>query len=170
MEIRLEQPSDIESVRAVLIAAFGRENESELVDQLRTVANTLSWVAVASGQVVGHIFFSPVSVEGNCPPSVQLLGVGPLAVHPDYQRQGIGTLLLQHGVSACKELGYSAVVALGSPAYYSRVQFIPAKLKGLRCEYLVPDEAFMVLELGKNVLKDCCGLVKYRPEFSQCEP
>jgi putative acetyltransferase len=171
MQVRLERPTDVDSIRTVLTAAFGRTNESNLVDQLRSIAHTVSLVAVTAEQrMVGHIFFSPVSVEGTCPQTIQMLGVGPLAVHPDYQRQGVGTLLLGHGLETCRERGYSAVVVLGDPAYYSRVQFTPAKRKGLRCEYLVPDEAFMALELKEGALKGCCGLVKYQPEFSQCEP
>jgi putative acetyltransferase len=49
--------------------------------------------------------------------------------------------------------------------YYGRFGFTPAKAKGLRCEYDVPDEAFMALELTHGALDNCQGMVKYRPEF-----
>ncbi len=59
------------------------------------------------------------------------------------------------------------VVVLGHPAYYSRFGFVPAATKGLRCEYPVPDDVFMVAELRPGALAGRTGLVKYRPEFAE---
>jgi len=61
------------------------------------------------------------------------------------------------------------VVVLGYPEYYPRFGFVPAKEKGLGCEYTVPDEVFMVLELEPGVLEECLGTIRYRPEFRECE-
>ena len=168
MEIRVEQPGDVEAVRRVNVAAFGREGEANLVDRLRGIALTLSLVAVDSEQLVGHIFFSPVTIDGDCP-NVLILGLAPVAVLPNYQRQGIGSLLIQHGLQACTEAGCQAVVVLGHPDYYPRFGFAPAKTKGLGCKYPVPDEAFMVLELETGALEGCTGTVKYRSEFNDLE-
>lgn len=169
MEVRAEKPEDVEAVRKVNIAAFRRENEANLVDRLRKeVASTFSFVAVQAGQVFGHIFFSPVSVEG-CSSNLFILGLAPVAVLPEYQRQGIGSLLIQHGLRKCAQSGCSAVVVLGHSEYYSRFGFVPAKKKGLGCEYGVPDEVFMVLELASGALQGCNGTVKYRSEFKVCE-
>jgi putative acetyltransferase len=66
-------------------------------------------------------------------------------------------------------LGCKAVVVVGHPEYYPKFGFVPAKEKGLRCEYTVPDEAFMVLELESGALEECVGMVKYRSEFNQLE-
>ena len=63
-------------------------------------------------------------------------------------------------------LSLVAVVVLGHPTYYSRFGFVPAVTKGLRCEYPVPDEAFMVAEVVPEALDGRAGLVKYRPEFA----
>lgn len=170
MEVRAEKPDDVEAIFRVNVAAFGREGEANLVDQLRGVASTLSFVAVESEQqIVGHIFFSPVVIAGECADRLLVLGLAPVAVLPDYQRQGIGSLLIQHGLSECARLGFKAVVVLGSPEYYPRFGFIPAKQKGLGCEYPVPDEAFMVLELEGGVLEGSAGMVKYRSEFNELE-
>ncbi|MBE9008289.1 N-acetyltransferase [Fortiea sp. LEGE XX443] len=169
MEIRAEKPEDVTAVRKVNIAAFKRENEADLVDQLRGVASTFSFVAVESEQIVGHIFYSPVEIEGECADNLFILGLAPIAVLPDYQRQGIGSLLIQHSLKECDRLGCKAVVVLGYPEYYPKFGFVPAKEKGLRCEYTVPDEAFMVLELENGALDGCSGTVKYRFEFSQFE-
>jgi putative acetyltransferase len=168
MEIRAEKPEDIAAVRSVNVAAFGRESEANLVDRLRGIASTLSFVAVVSNQIVGHLFFSPVAIAGSCANDVLILGLAPVAVLPNYQQQGIGSSLIQYGLQACAQLGCKAVVVLGSPTYYSRFGFTPAIEKGLKCEYAVPDEAFMVLEL-EGGLEGCTGTVKYRSEFNQLE-
>ncbi|MEG4149172.1 N-acetyltransferase [Microcoleus sp. Pol12B5] len=169
MDIRTEKPEDLEAVRNINIAAFGRENEANLVDKLRGIASTFSFVAVDSDRLVGHIFFSPVVVEGKCSRNVSILGLAPVAVLPEYQRQGIGTLLIREGLKQCARSGFQAVVVLGHPDFYPRFGFIPASRKSLKCEYDVPDEAFMVLELDSGALQDCSGTVKYRSEFSLCE-
>ncbi|MBD1887239.1 GNAT family N-acetyltransferase [Microcoleus vaginatus] len=169
MYIRTEKPEDLEGVRQVNIAAFGRENEANLVDRLRGIASTFSLVALPSDRIVGHICFSPVVVEGKCSSNLSILGLAPVAVLPEYQRQGIGTLLIQHGLEECRRSGFQAVVVLGHPDFYSRFGFIPASRKSLKSEYDVPDEAFMVLELESGTLQDCSGTVKYRSEFSLCE-
>jgi putative acetyltransferase len=177
MEIRSERSEDIAAVRRVNLAAFDRSGEANLVDRLRGIASTFSFVAVESAQIVGHIFFGPVEIlhgesptnQGECDRNLLILGLAPIAVLPDYQRQGIGSLLIQHSLEKCSRLGCKAIVVLGSPTYYPRFGFIPAKEKGLRCEYKVPDEAFMVLELERDVLNGCIGLVKYRSEFNELE-
>ncbi|MEY2832589.1 MAG: hypothetical protein RLZZ574_1847, partial [Cyanobacteriota bacterium] len=166
MEVRAEKPEDIEAVRRVNVAAFGRESEAKLVDQLRRAASTVSFVAVESEQIVGHVFFSPVVIEGTGAGNLLVLGLAPVAVLPDYQRQGIGTLLIQHGLEECARLGCKAIVVLGHPEYYPRFGFTPAKEKGLGCEFTVSDEAFMVLELETGALEGCVGTVKYRSEFN----
>lgn len=169
MDIRTEKPEDLEAVRQVNIAAFGRENEANLVDRLRGMESTFSFVAVQSDRIVGHILFSPVVVAGKCSSNLSILGLAPVAVLPEYQRQGIGTLLIQQGLEECRRSGFQAVVVLGHPDFYPRFGFIPASRKSLKCEYDVPDEAFMVLELESGSLQDCSGTVKYRSEFSLCE-
>ncbi|KAM3100172.1 GNAT family N-acetyltransferase [Phormidesmis sp. 146-12] len=177
MEVRAEKPEDIEAVRSVNVAAFGREGEADLVDRLRGATSTLSLVAVAADQIVGHVFFSPVAIAGeytndstnDLTNDLLILGLAPVAVLPNYQRQGIGSLLIRQGLQAGIQFGCKAVVVLGSPKYYSRFGFTPASEKGLKCEYAVPDEAFMVLELKAGALEGCVGTVKYRSEFAALE-
>ncbi|MBM0741819.1 N-acetyltransferase [Phormidium sp. CLA17] len=168
MYIRAEKPDDVSAIYQVNSEAFGRENEASLVNQLRGAASTFSFVAIQSDQIVGHIFFSPVTVRGGSS-NLSILGLAPIAVLPNYQRQGIGSLLIQQSLKACSESGQDAIVVLGDPKYYSRFGFISASTKGLRCEYDVPDEAFMVLELNSGALQDCTGTVQYRSEFKVCE-
>ncbi|MBD2105827.1 N-acetyltransferase [Nodosilinea sp. FACHB-13] len=169
MMIRAEHPADLESVYQVNAIAFGREHEAKLVDRLRGLPHTLSLVTVVRDAMVGHIFFSPVTFENVDTKSPMVLGLGPVAVLPDHQHQGIGTQLIRQGIEQCRQIGSGAVVVLGDPQFYARFGFIPAKERALRCEYTVPEGAFRVLELKPGILENCRGLVRYRPEFADCE-
>ena len=161
--IRPESPGDRDAVRAVNEAAFGRPDEADLVGRLRDAAGPfLSLVAVAEGEVVGHILFTPVAVEA--PADVR--GLAPMAVRPDRQRSGVGAALVEAGLDACRADGAAAVVVLGHPDYYPRFGFRPASAFGLACEYDVPDEAFMALELVDGGLDGVDGLARYHPAFA----
>jgi putative acetyltransferase len=165
--IRAENAEDIPAVRRVNELAFGRPNEAALVDALRAASEPqVSLVAVEDGRVVGHIFFSPVSIESETPISTAM-GLGPMAVLAEYQRQGVGSQLVREGLRECRRSGCDVVVVLGHPEFYPRFGFIPAVEKGLHSEYPVPDEVFMVTELEPGALRGRRGLVKYRPEFGE---
>jgi putative acetyltransferase len=166
MIVRAEKTEDRDAIHRVNELAFGRPNEAELVDALRANASpTISLVAVVDEQLAGHIFFSPVTVESDGG-VFTAMGLAPMAVLPEYQNQGIGSLLVREGLRECQRIGYDAVVVLGHPKYYPRFGFAPASLKGLRSEYDVPDEVFMVTELVPDALGGRCGLVKYHAEFA----
>lgn len=169
IDVRAEKLQDLEAIHTVIVAAFGRESEANLVDQLRGSEATFSFVAVESEQIIGHIFFSPVSIEGACANDLPILGLAPLAVLPNFQRRGIGALLIQHSLVELARLGFKAVVVLGHPDYYPRFGFTPAKKRGLRCEYAVPEEMFMLIELENGALTGCRGTVTYQPEFSRLD-
>ena len=165
--VRTETPADIAAIRRVNELAFGGAGEAALVDALRAVANPyLSFVAVENNQVVGHILFTPVSIESDAFDGLAL-GLAPMAVLPEYQSRGIGSQLVRAGLKECERIGSHFVVVLGHSGYYPRFGFVPASRKGLSSEFPVPDEVFMVLELKPGVLEGRSGLVKYRPEFGQ---
>jgi len=167
MTVRTESTKDDESVRRVNELAFEQPNEADLVDALRANARPfISLVAVVDEQVVGHIFFSPVSIESENG-VFTAMGLAPMAVLPEYQNQGIGSQLVREGLKECQRLGHGIVVVLGHANYYPRFGFTPASLKGLRSEYDVPDEVFMVTELVPGALEGRRGLVKYHPEFGK---
>lgn len=165
--IRRETPEDINSIRYINEMAFGQREEAELIDKLRNRdALTLSLVAVQEGQIVGHISFSPVTVESDCS-SFEEISLATMAVIPEYQRSGIGLQLVRVGLEECCRLGHEIVVVLGHPDYYPRFGFVPAKPNGIDCEFEVPDEAWMVLELREGALKGRSGTVKFQPEFHE---
>ena len=167
--IRPEAPEDQAAVRRVNELAFGRSGEADLVDALREKARPyISLVAVIDGEVVGYIFFSPVTVECE-QETFTAMGLAPLSVLPDHQRRGIGSLLVHEGLEECRRIGHEVVVVLGHSKYYPRFGFVPASSKGLCSEYDVPDEVFMVAELRPGALVGRRGLVKYHPEFSKVD-
>ena len=165
MRVRTEDESDYLAVRAVNVAAFGTSIEAEIVDALRVAAKpTISLIAETEGAVVGHIMFSPVSIANHA--GVNVMGLGPMAVAPQHQRQGIGSALVRAGLKQCEELGYDAVVVLGHPEYYPRFGFVPALKYAIGCEYDVPADVFMVLELRPGALRAVSGVVRYNKAFA----
>jgi putative acetyltransferase len=173
IQVRPEAPADHDAVYRVHERAFGRADEAHLVERLRREAHPhLSLVAEAEGDVVGHIFFSPVKVESPGDPSGNppvAMGLAPMAVLPGRQQQGIGTQLVHEGVAACRRQGVEALVVLGHPDYYPRFGFRPARTWGLRCTYDVPEEAFMAMAVKKGALRDRSGTVRYHPAFDAVE-
>jgi len=167
LTIRRETPKDIDSIRYVNEQAFGQKEEAEIIDKLRKRdVVTLSLVAVQADQIMGHILFSPVSVESEYS-SFEAITLAPMAVLPEYQRKGIGSQLVRVGLEECRRLGHEIVVVLGHPDYYPRFGFVPASTYGIKCKYDVPDEVFMALELRQGVLSGRSGVVKYQPEFNE---
>lgn len=164
--IRPETAADIAAIREVNESVFGQSAEADLVDALRQARKiTLSLVAVEAKEVVGYLLFSPATIET---PNgvVPALGLAPIAVTPTMQRRGIGSQLMRTGIDQCRQLAHQRIVVVGHPEYYRRFNFVRANKYGLRCEYDVPVENFMALELSAGAFANCAGLVKYAPEFA----
>lgn len=162
-EIRKERPDDVAAIREVNRLAFGQSQEGELVDALRSNGGILlSLVAVSDGKVVGHILYSPIVVGG----AFQGAALGPMAVLPDYQRQGIGSQLVAAGNRRIAQAGYPFVIVLGHAKFYPRFGFKPASAFGITCTWDVPDDVFMVLILDATRTEGISGLAQYRSEFS----
>ena len=167
LQLRAEKTPDAPGIRAVHLAAFApRANEANLVDRLRDNGQTtISLVGVSNGQLVGHVLFSPVILAGY-PAAGRGLGLAPVAVRPDFQRQGIGSRLVRHGLDVAREAGFDFVIVLGDPNYYGRFGFRPASQYQLDNEYGAGDE-FMAIELRPGALSGAAGRVQYRPEFKE---
>ncbi len=165
--IRFETAEDYGPIREVNLRAFEGGGEADLVDALREQAEPfVSLVAEDErGAILGHIAFSPVTIGAETE-SPGCLGLGPMAVTPDLQRCGIGSALVREGLRICLNDGHRVVVVLGHPDYYPRFGFVPASRFGLTCEYAVPDDVFMALELVPGALVGHAGLVRYHPVFA----
>jgi putative acetyltransferase len=167
VRVREELPEDIDAIRSVNTRAFGQTQEADLVDKLRRdCSDLLSLVAMRQNEIVGHILFSPVIVESESR-TIQGMGLAPLAVSPQYQRQGIGSELIRAGIAELKSRRCPFVIVLGHPQYYPRFGFEPASRFGIRSEWQVPDEAFMILILNESKTQGISGVAKYRLEFAE---
>jgi putative acetyltransferase len=167
IDIREARREDAPYIARVHELAFGQPNESRLVEAIgRSGVSVISIVATIYDRAVGHILFSPVTIDVPGP-RVEAVGLAPLAVLPDFQRRGIGSLLISHGLEAARRRGAHIVVVVGHPGYYQRFGFRPARELGLRSEYPEVGDAFMALELTPAVLEGRGeGLARYRPEFA----
>lgn len=115
--IRPEQPGDIAAIREINETAFGQATEASIVDSLRDACpDTLSLVAAEGDRVLGHILFSPVLVSSGSE-ATQGMGLAPMAVPPERQRQGVGSMLLQAGIHVIRERNCPFVIVLGHPEY-----------------------------------------------------
>jgi putative acetyltransferase len=165
MLIRPEEERDWPAVYAVNAAAFETQAEANLVNILRQQAQpVISLVAEDEGTVIGHIMFSPVSLTGH--PDLKIIGLAPVAVGPAHQNKGVGSALILTGLEQCKQSGYGVVIVLGHIGYYPRFGFIPSTRLGIKCEYDVPEEAFMAMELQPGYLQSKSGSIKYHAAFA----
>jgi putative acetyltransferase len=164
--IRQERSGDEEGIRLVNSRAFGQPAEAGIVDTLRsTCPEGVSFVAEREGQVVGHILFTPAVIEAQNR-KVWGMGLAPVSVLPELQRQGIGSELVRAGLDEMRKMRQPFVIVLGHPEYYPRFGFVRASSYGIHSQWDgVPDEAFMILVLDEAALRGVQGVGKYRAEF-----
>lgn len=161
--VRPEEPGDRAAIYAVNRAAFGQDDEAELVDRLREdglVIASLVACEGADGEITGHILFSELPIDTETR-TIRATALAPMAVLPAFQRRGVGSALVRAGLEACRDRGIEAVVVLGHPEYYPRFGFSAETAKCLRAPY--SGEAFMALELTPGVLQDVDATVRYPP-------
>ena len=167
MIIRCEEPKDQNVIYSVVKRAFECAphtdgTEHELVNALRNSAAyipELSLVAEIDGRLVGHILFTKAEVGGTV-----VLALAPLSVLPDYQRQGVGTALIQEGHRRAKALGYGWSIVLGSETYYPRAGYLPADIFGIEAPFDAPRENFMACRLSDSA-PAIHGVVRNEKEF-----
>lgn len=167
LHIRPETPADHVAIAEVNTLAFGRANEARLVDRIRQSEQyvpALSLVAEAQGQVVGHILFSYVNLEGSNPRPV--LSLAPMAVHPDWQGKGVGSALVEAGLQAADRMDEPLVVVLGHRNFYPRFGFEPSLRYGIEPPFPVDEAVFMVCPLA-NYSPQLRGRIAYPPAFAE---
>jgi putative acetyltransferase len=160
--LRNERNDDIEAITEITIAAFknhpiSRHTEQFIINALRAAdALTISLVAEIDGRVVGHIAFSPVTISDG---ATGWYGLGPVSVLPDYQNRGIGTALINEGLSLLKDMGGQGCALVGDPNYYKRFGF--RNYPELFHEG-IPQEVFLVLPFTEKIPK---GTVVFHEGF-----
>jgi len=115
---------DIHSVHWSAFAADERALVSELAVNLlseQTTPKTISLVAESEGNIVGHVAFSPVTLEND--KSFRGYILAPLGVKPDYQQQGIGSTLIESGIQQLSTMDVNILFVYGDPNYYSKFGF-----------------------------------------------
>jgi putative acetyltransferase len=163
VEIRNASDSELGAVLSVERAAFASDVEANLVGELLGDASarpTLSLLAFKDDQAVGHILFTKARLDPETPLSLFILA--PLAVVPEFQRQGVGGKLVQHGLKVLSEAGADLVFVLGHPEYYSRHGFRPAGELGFEAPFPIPEknaDAWMVLALRADATAGSRGTV-----------
>jgi putative acetyltransferase len=166
LRIRHDVPADHARVYAIQRAAFGRSAEADLVNALRSVHPQLSLVAELDGELVGHVFLSPVSIGD---PGTQALAAGalaPIGVLPDRQGQGIGSTLVRRALEESHRIGWRAVFLVGEPLFYARFGFTLAAARDLHYESADFDPVFQVCELERAALGGCRGRVEFAQAFA----
>ena len=158
MKVRLEMPADQEAIRALHLAAFPTQDEADLVDQLRQDGDIVfSLVSQVADCLTGHALFSRMTAP------FRALGLGPVAVFPEWRTQGMAARLIETGLGLAGEAGWEAVFVLGEPAYYTRFGFDVTKAQGFRSPYA--GAYFMVRALGSG-LPATGGRVDYPRAFA----
>jgi putative acetyltransferase len=162
--IRREQDGDEGAITHVIKSAFAAQQwsdgtEANIVNRLRdSFELEASYVAVTpSGNIVGHIAFSPVEIDGQ---ACGWYGLGPLAVLPDWQRRGIGAALVEAGLGDLERVDAAGCVVLGEPSYYARFGF--AHDPALTYPRATIPQYFQRLVLGDD---PPAGEVSYSPAF-----
>lgn len=162
--IRDEQNSDAQAIYDLTAIAFkpmaySDGTEAPLVGKLREDGDlTISLVAMSGDELVGHVAFSPVTINGV---HDHWFGLGPISVHPDFQKQGIGSQLIKEGFTRLKALSAKGCALIGDPKYYKRFGFI----NDGRLDYPnVPKEAIMWIGFEGEPQE---GKLKFSPAFGE---
>jgi len=159
---RIETPIDHEGIREVNRLAFGRNDEASLVDALRNGGYVrISLVAEVDRLVVGHVLFSELSILSEAV-TFPALALAPMAVSPEYQRQGIGSQLIRRGLDTCRGEGHRIVVVLGHPNFYRRFGFSSELARQFDSPFS-GKASFMAMELVAGALNGVSGRVQYPP-------
>ncbi|MDR0183821.1 GNAT family N-acetyltransferase [Lysobacter arvi] len=162
MWIRTETHDDHAAIRELLGEAFAESDgkgriEQRIVDELRRDGElSLCLVADIDGRIAGVAVFSPVAIEG----ANAWYGLGPVAVAPRDQGNGVGTALIRAGLAELGDRGAAGCVVLGEPAYYARFGF---RNDGELRYADAPPEYFLSLPFKDDGAK---GDVRYHPSFS----
>lgn len=174
ISIRPELPTDLQEITTLNKLAFGQDNEALLVESLRESDNfihDLSLVAIikdeqsGSATIAGYIMFTKIVII-NGDARYTTLALAPIAVHPAFQKQGIGAKLITTGLHKATVMGFHSVIVLGHEHYYPRFGFLPAARWGIRAPFDVPEEVFMAKELVPGGLNNISGTVEYPVAFS----
>lgn len=165
ISIRQEVEKDFNDVEYLTREAFWDLykpgcDEHLVLHKIRKVSafvKELDLIACDNDVIVGNIIYSRAKVVNDENKEFEVLCMGPIAVLPSYQNQGIGSLLMEHSIEKARQLGYKGIVIFGNPDYYHRFGFVDAKEYNIQTSWGDNLDAFMVLELYEDSLRGISG-------------
>jgi predicted N-acetyltransferase YhbS len=174
MIIRREEKSDERNVEELTREAFWNHHvpgcdEHYLVHIMRSAPDfihELNFVALQDEKIIGNIMYTKSSIQeasGNILPAITF---GPISVLPEYQKQGIGSTLINHSFHEARRLGHKVVIIYGFPSYYSRLGFEPCITYHISNHEGRFPKAMQVYELEKGALKNVSGIFLESPIFN----
>ena len=159
MDFRDESLDDHKAIRHLHLTSFPGPGEADLVDQLRGDGDAvISLVAIEGRVLTGHVMFSRMLAP------FRALGLGPVAVLPDWRRTGIAAALIQEGIKRATNEGWAGIFVLGAPKFYQRFGFQSKHADGFETLYAGPH--LMALPLNDDELPTRSGRLDYAPAFS----
>ncbi|MGQ4006452.1 N-acetyltransferase [Francisellaceae bacterium CB300] len=166
INIRYEKLEDQELIYSLIDECFESDDEEKLVRLLHTDNQSLvSLVAEVEGKIVGQIILSKMTAENDS--NLSIYGLAPMCVAPDYQKSGIGTRLIEKAIVEAKKNKIDAIFVLGHPKYYPKFGFKMTSLYQIKCEYDVPAEVFMALDISGKLVSLKNQTVYYAEEFGK---
>ena len=151
---RQDRTSDLRRICAINDEAFAEHGGTKAFDEFRRERDDiLSLVASTTStesELVAHVLFSPAVIAtpaGN----ITGMGLGQLAVTPEWQRRGIGRQITEAGISELRKRNCPFIIVVGHASYYPRFGFERGSLHGVKCQWKgIPDDTFMVLFLDET--------------------
>jgi putative acetyltransferase len=170
IRLRAEVQRDDEAIHQIVRAAFNDDATAELVARIRQSPHyipELSLVAEHAGDVVGHIMLHHLNLRDGAT-THEVVSLSPVSVRPDVQRRGMGSALIRDATERADQRGEPLIVLEGSPAYYPRFGFRPAREFGITISLpsWAPEEAAMVYPLSRY-RPEIKGHVVYPPAFDR---
>ena len=171
--LRIEEENDFKETEYLTREAFWDKykpgcDEHVIVHKLRSSAGfikELDYVACDGNKIIGNIMYSKSKVTNGKIVNEELICLGPVSVLPEYQKKGIGSLLIKKTIEKAKELNYKGIFLYGNPQYYSKFGFINAEKYNLQTSEGLNGDYFMVLELSVDGLAGIYGKCNEDPAF-----
>ena len=135
-------------------------NEHLVLNKLRnskSYISELDLVAVFENEIIGHIISTKAKVVDSLNNEHEILCTGPIAVLPNFQKNGIGSKLINESIKVAKELGYLGMILFGNPEYYHRFGFVNAEKYSITTKDNQNFEPFMALEIQEKGLTNVNG-------------
>ena len=121
----------------------------------------LDLVMELNGQLIGHVMYMRAKITADDGRELPVMTFGPISIHPDFQRRGLGKRLLDESMERARELGAGALCIEGNIAFYGKSGFVVAGTRGIRYhgepeQEMVP--YFLLKELRAGFLDGVTGV------------